>query len=154
MKLIPVKSCVLTTGKNASGEAFHTAKLTVSLDDTSVGVISVAVSKPNALPKSWAIADGIKPAVSKTTFSRWDNALKSFVPSASAEQSDRVESLVSLGYVGIPDEDLRAFAVIRKETGKRGQVIAHLKRVAEGQIHITRLPFETEEAGVEVSVKE
>lgn len=154
MKLVPIKSCVLLTGRNSNGEAYHQAKLTLSLDADTVGVIAVSVNRANALPKSWVIADGVKPSISKTQFTRWDNALKSFVPSASAEQADRVESLVSLGYIGVPDEDLKAFAVIRKETGKRGQIIAHLKRTAEGTLNITRLPFATEEAGVEVLSKE
>lgn len=153
-KLIPIKSCVLVTGKNAQGETYYSAKLTVSLDATSVGVISVAVNKPNALPKSWAIADGVKPSISKTTFQRWDNALKAFIPAASVEQADRAESLVSLGYVGVPDEDLKAFASVKTEVGKKGQNIVHLRRVAEGAIHIEKLPLATEEAGVEVSAKE
>lgn len=153
-KLIPIKSCVLTTGKNASGETFHTAKLTVSLDDNAVGVISVSVAKANALPASWRLAEGIKPSISKVEFTRWDGNLKAFIPCASEGQADRSESLVSLGYVGLRDEDLAHFSTIRKETGKKGQVICHLKRVADGQLHIERLPWAVEEAGVEVSAKE
>ena len=154
MKLVPIKSCSLLTGRNAQGEAYHQAKITVSLDASTVGVIVTSVNRANALPKSWVIADGVKPSISKTTFQRWDNALKSFIPCASAEQADRIESLISLGYVGLKDEDLKSFATLRSETGKRGQTIIHLKRVAEGNINIEKLPFSVEEAGLVIPTKE
>lgn len=153
-KLIPIKSITLTTGRNAQGEEFHQAKLTVALDVNTVGVISVSVARAKALPASWRIADGVKPAIAKTNFSRYDGALKSFIPCASEAQADRIEHLISLGYVGLRDEDLKAFATVRSETGKKGQTIAHLKRVSDGVLHIDRLPWAVEEPGVEVSVKE
>ena len=154
MKLIPIKSTTLTTGRNAQGEEFHTAKLTVSLDANTVGVINVSVAKALALPASWHLAEGVKPSVAKTTFSRWDGNLKAFVPAASEGQADRVEHLISLGYVGLRDEDLKSFSTLRTETGKKGQTIAHLKRVSDGVLHIDRLPWAVEEAGVEVLAKE
>lgn len=153
-KLIPIKSTTLTTGRNAQGEEFHTAKLTVSLDANTVGVINVSVAKALALPASWHLADGVKPSVAKTTFSRWDGNLKAFVPAASEGQADRVEHLISLGYVGLRDDDLKAFAPIRKEVGKKGQQIIHLKRTADGVLHIDRLPWAVEEAGLVIPTKE
>ena len=154
MKLVPVKSCSLLTGRNAQGEEFHQAKLTVSLDANTVGVIVTSVARANALPKSWVLGNDIKPSIAKTQFTRWDNALKTFIPCASAEQADRIESLVSLGYVGVNDEDLKAFATLRSETGKRGQTIVYLKRVADGNVRIEKLPFSVEEAGLVIPTKE
>lgn len=154
MKLVPIKSCVLLKGRNSNGEAYHQAKLTLSLDADTVGVINVSVNRANALPKSWALGKDIKPTVSKTVFTRWDNALKAFIPASSEGQADRAESLVSLGYAGVRDEDLANFATVKSETGKRGQKIVHLRRVTEGAIHIDRLPLATEEAGIEVLTKE
>lgn len=148
-KLIPVKSCVLVSGRNSNGEQFNTAKITIALDTNTVGVISVAVAKAGSLPASWKFeVEGFKPSVSKVKYERYDEALRAFVACSDESQAHRTERLVALGYVGVVDADLAAFAVTKTEKGKNNQRIVHLRRTAEGVLRVRRLPLEVEEAGL------
>lgn len=148
-KLIPVKSCVLVSGRNANGEQFNTAKITIALDTNTVGVMSVAVAKAGSLPASWKFeVEGFKPSVSKVKYERYDEALRAFVACSDESQAHRTERLVALGYVGVVDADLARFSVVKTDTGKNGQKICYLRRTADGNLRIRRLPLQVEEAGI------
>ena len=148
-KLYPIKSLVLRTAKSKEGETYHVARLTLDLSDK-LGIINVRLSKPNCLPKSWHLADGIKPVVNKVNFSRFDKNLAKFVPCASEGQADQVDSLVGVGFAGVPANDLAAFAAYRDDVTKEGKKITFLRRVADGVMHIVPLPANEDECGVEV----
>ena len=146
-KLIPIKSCLLTSGKNSAGEEFHQAKITLSLGAGVTGVISVSVTRAGALPASWKLDAGIKPAVSCVKYERYDEALRAFV-ACDERDAHRTERLVALGYVGVVDADLAAFSVTKTEKGKNNQRVVHLRRTADGVLRVRRLPLEVEEAGI------
>lgn len=148
-KLIPIKSCVLVSGRNANGEQFNTAKITIALDTNTVGVISVAVAKEGALPASWKFeVEGFKPSVSKVRYEKYDEALRAFVEVPSDDGVDRIERLIALGFVCVVDADLSKFSVTKTEIGKNGQKICHLRRTSDGNLRIRRLPLQVEEAGI------
>ena len=146
-KIIPIKSCLLISGKNSACEEFHQAKITLSLGTGVTGVISVSVSRAGALPVSWKLDAGIKPSVSCVKHERYDEALKAFV-TCDERSAHRIERLVALGFVGVNDSDLSSFSVVKTETAKNGGKVCHLRRTAEGVLHIVKLPFTVEEAGV------
>lgn len=148
-KLVPVKSCVLTSGVNTASELFNTAKITLALSVGVTGVVEVSVSKAGALPANWKFEiEGFRPSVSMTKHYVYDGGVKAFVETAKAEGAHRTERLVALGYVGVVDADLAAFSVTKTEKGKNNQRIVHLRRTAEGVLRIRRLPLEVEEAGL------
>ena len=147
-KLVPVKSCILTSGINASGEQFHSAKITLALGTGVTGVISTSVAKAGSLPASWRLADGVKPSVSTVKYEAYDESLKAFVKVSSPESAHRVERLVALGWVGVKDADLSRFSVVKTEQGKNGNKVVHLRRTVDGPLHIVKLPTVVEEAGV------
>ena len=148
-KIIPIKSCLLTSGKNSAGEEFHQAKITLSLGTGVTGVISVSVSKAGALPASWRFEiEGFKPSVSKVRYEKYDDGLRAFVEVASPDVAHRIERLIALGYVGVVDADLAKFSVVKTEIAKNGGKVCHLRRTADGNLRIRRLPYEVEEAGI------
>lgn len=151
-KLIPVKSIVLRTANSKEGETYHVARLTLELGDK-LGIINVRLAKANCLPKSWHLADGIKPVVNKVNFSRFDKNLSKFIPCASEAQADQVDSLVGVGFAGVPADDLAAFAAYRDDVTKEGKKITFLRRVADGVLHIVPLPANEDECGVEVELR-
>lgn len=146
-KLVPIKSCVLISGKNSAGEEFHQAKITLSLWTGVTGVISVSVSRAGALPASWRLESGIKPVVSCVKHERYDEALRAFV-TCDEQNAHRTERLVALGFVGVVDADLAKFSVVKTEIAKNGGKVCHLRRTADGNLSIRRLPYEVEEAGI------
>lgn len=148
-KIIPIKSCILVSGRKADGSEFNSAKITLALDVRTVGVIQVSVSKVGSLPASWHFEiEGFKPSVSKVKYERYDEALRAFVEVASAEGAHRTERLVALGYVGVVDADLSKFSVTKTETAKNGCKVCHLRRMEDGVLRIRRLPLQVEEAGL------
>ena len=148
-KIIPIKSCILVSGRKADGSEFNSAKITLALDARTVGVIQVSVSKAGSLPASWRFEiEGFKPSVSKVKYERYDEALRAFVACSDESQAHRTERLVALGYVGVVDADLARFSVVKTDTGKNGQKICYLRRTADGNLRIRRLPLEVEEAGL------
>ena len=147
-KIIPIKSCLLTSGKNSAGEEFHQAKITLSLGTGVTGVISVSVSRAGALPASWRFEiEGFKPSISRVKHEHYDEALRAFVECDEAN-AHRTERLIALGYVGVVDADLAKFSVVKTEIAKNGGKVCHLRRTADGNLRIRRLPYVVEEAGL------
>lgn len=148
-KLIPVKSIVLRTANSKEGETYHVARLTLELGDK-LGIINVRLAKANCLPKSWHLANGVKPVINKVNFSRFDKNLEKFIPCSTEAQADQIDSLVGVGYAGVPADDLAAFAAYRDDVTKEGRKITFLRRVADGVLRIVPLPANEDECGVEV----
>ena len=148
-KLYPIKSLVLRTAKSKEGETYHVARLTLELGDK-LGIINVRLSKPNCLPKSWRLADGVKPVINKVNYARFDKNLAKFVPAASESQADQIDSLVGVGFAGVSANDLAAFAAYRDDVTKEGKKITFLRRTADGVLNIVPLPANEDECGIEV----
>lgn len=153
-KLYPIKSIVLRTARNQAGETYHCARLSFD-HGGAIGIINVSLKSPNVLPKSWGLADGLPaPVINKQTFARFDRNLGKFIPCATAEQADQVDSLVGVGYAGVRQEEIeRDFAVVRKDHTKSGEEILFYRRVVPGVLTILPFPRIDEEDGVPVQMK-